>query len=149
MSDERHEAPHEVYDQEIDTRTIVRFTGGLVLVTVVVLLVMWWMSASFKQQEEATDRAPSPLAEARLDPIPPGPRLQPSPPRDMDELRARDREALTTYGWIDRAGGVARIPVDRAIDILAERGIVPPPQVAPPQAPSQQVPPPPTQKEAK
>jgi len=127
MSDERHDAPHEVYDTEIDVKTILTFTGGLVAVTAVVLLVMWWMSVTFKQQEEASDRAPSPLAEARLDPIPPGPRLQPSPPRDMDELRAKDRETLTTYGWVDRAGGVARIPVDRAIDILAERGLGPPP----------------------
>jgi hypothetical protein len=40
----------------------------------------------------------------------------------MDELRARDQEALGTYGWVDPAHGVARIPVDRAIEILAEKG---------------------------
>jgi hypothetical protein len=40
----------------------------------------------------------------------------------MDELRARDRDILKTYGWIDQSHGVARIPVDRAIEILAEKG---------------------------
>jgi hypothetical protein len=40
----------------------------------------------------------------------------------MDELRMRDRQALTTYGWVDQAHGLAHIPVDRAIDILAEKG---------------------------
>src|SRR4051812_4926744 len=109
-------------DSELDFKAIVRFAVGLVAVTLVALGVMWWMSAAFKKQEEAKDPAPSPLAEARLDAIPPGPRLQPSPPRDMDELRAQDREALTTYGWVDPANGVVRIPVERAIEILAEKG---------------------------
>jgi hypothetical protein len=114
--------PTRTYDTELNFRSIVTFSLGVVVVTVVAAAVMWWMSALFKQQEEAKDRAPSPLPEARLDSIPPGPRLQPSPPRDMDELRAHDREALTTYGWVDRSHGVAHIPIDRAISILAEKG---------------------------
>jgi hypothetical protein len=81
----------------------------------------------FKAQEQAKDPPPSPLPEARLDRIPPGPRLQSAPPRDMDELRAADQKALTTYGWVDQAGGVAHIPVDRAIAILAARGLPPTP----------------------
>ncbi|HKQ71962.1 MAG TPA: hypothetical protein VJT73_21605 [Polyangiaceae bacterium] len=111
------------YDSELAFKSILYFAGGVAGATVLALLAMWWMSASFKAQEEAKDRAPSPIAAARLDPIPPGPRLQASPPRDMDEMRARDREALTTYGWADKTGGVARIPVDRAIQILAQKGL--------------------------
>src|SRR6266567_6628461 len=107
MADAKHQddEPVEIYDREIDLKTILGFTGALVAVMMTVLAAMWWMSNSFKQQEEANDRAPSPIPEARLDPIPPGPRLQPSPPRDMDELRVKDREALTTYGWVDPARG--------------------------------------------
>jgi hypothetical protein len=111
----------EVYDRELNLRTILGFCGGVVGVTILALLVMWWMSDSFKKMDQAKDAAPSPLAEAQLDPIPPGPRLQPAPPRDMNEMRARDREALTTYGWVDKPTGVARIPVDRAIQILADK----------------------------
>jgi len=110
----------EIYDRELNLRAILGFGGGVMVVTLLALGVMWWMSVSFKHQEEAKDHAPSPIAEAQLDPIPPGPRLQATPPRDMDELRKRDREALTTYGWVDKSGGVARIPVARAIDILAQ-----------------------------
>jgi hypothetical protein len=112
---------HEAYDSELDLRSIIGFSVGVIVVTIIAALVMWWMSVTFKHQEEAKDRAPSPIAEARVDSIPPGPRLQPAPPRDLDELVARDKEALTTYGWIDPAHGVARIPVDRAISILAEK----------------------------
>jgi hypothetical protein len=108
-------------DKDLNFRSIVGFSVGVIILIVAAALVMWWMSNSFKRDEEAKDKPPLPLPEARLDTIPPGPRLQPSPPRDMDQLRARDREVLTTYGWVDPAHGVARIPVDRAISILAEK----------------------------
>ena len=88
----------EAYDSELDLRSIIGFSVGVIVVTIVAAAVMWWMSVTFKRQEEAKDRAPSPLAEARIDSIPPGPRLQPAPPRDMEELAARDKEVLTTYG---------------------------------------------------
>jgi hypothetical protein len=28
-----------------------------------------------------------------------------------------------TYGWIDRNGGVVRLPIDRAMDLVLERGL--------------------------
>lgn len=115
--------PQQGFDDELDYKAIIRFAIGLAVATLVVLAVTWGMSTLFKKADEARDPPPSPLAEARVDPIPPGPRLQPAPPRDMDELRSQDREALTTYGWVDQAGGVARIPVERAMSILVERGL--------------------------
>jgi hypothetical protein len=32
-------------------------------------------------------------------------------------------EALHTYGWIDRAEGVVRLPIDRAKDLLLQEGL--------------------------
>jgi hypothetical protein len=110
-------------DSELDLKVIVGFAIGLAAFTLVVLAVMWWMGVVFKRQEEAKDRPPSPIPEARQDPIPPGPRLRPSPPRDLAELHAVDREALTTYGWVDQSRGVARIPIDRAMSIVVDKGL--------------------------
>jgi hypothetical protein len=131
--DEHHtpaKAPSEslsLDDRELDTRSIVIFGVVLFVGTLVVMVLMYWMSAAFKGMDEAKDPPPSPLVEAQLDPIPPGPRLQAVPPRDMDELRSRDRKTLTSYGWVDQAGGVAHIPVERAIAILATKGLPPTP----------------------
>lgn len=55
--------------------------------------------------------------------LPPMPRLQPNPGAELVEFRAQQLEATTTYGWIDRDAGVVRIPVERAIEILAQRGL--------------------------
>lgn len=55
--------------------------------------------------------------------IPPRPRLQPDPPLELAEFRNSEEQKLTRYGWVDRKAQVVRIPIDRAIDLLAERGI--------------------------
>jgi hypothetical protein len=47
--------------------------------------------------------------------------LQPDPERDIASLRAEKRRILTTYAWVDRAHGIARIPIDRAIVLLARQ----------------------------
>lgn len=36
-------------------------------------------------------------------------------------LRAKQRQILESWGWIDRSRGVARIPIDRAMNIIANR----------------------------
>lgn len=51
------------------------------------------------------------------------PRLQISPPTELGEFRAREEAELHTYGWINRTGGVVRIPIERAIDLLAQSGL--------------------------
>ena len=133
MSDRHHHAQgggggHEGFDRELDLKTILRFGAILAVIVVVVLIGMWGMSVLFKAQEQAADPRPSPIPEANLRRLPPEPRLQVSPPRDMNEFRAREAALVGSYGWIDRRSGIARIPIDRAIDIVLEKGLpVPPP----------------------
>ena len=38
-------------------------------------------------------------------------------------MKTEDLGRLNNYGWIDRKAGVAHIPIDRAIDILAKKGL--------------------------
>jgi hypothetical protein len=41
----------------------------------------------------------------------------------LKTLQEEDAKALTTYGWIDKNKGVARIPIERALELtLAELG---------------------------
>jgi hypothetical protein len=55
--------------------------------------------------------------------LPPEPRLQISPQQDMRQMRAAEMAALHSYGWVDRQAGIVRIPIERAIELLAERGL--------------------------
>ena len=54
--------------------------------------------------------------------LPPEPRLQTGAPQDLKAYRAEQDRILGEYGWVDRQSGVVRIPVDRAMDLLLEKG---------------------------
>ncbi len=64
--------------------------------------------------------AASPLA--RVEILPPEPQLEANPKMILDQVRQRENQLLDGYAWADRNAGVARIPIDRAMAILAERG---------------------------
>ena len=70
---------------------------------------------------ESKESAPaSPLAGAYGLKAPPQPRLQTEPLGDLAQLRAAEDVALHGYGWVDRQAGIVRIPIERAIDLVAQ-----------------------------
>jgi hypothetical protein len=58
----------------------------------------------------------------------PEPRLQPDEYRDYEIYRKKMQEQTTGYSWISQQSGSVRIPIARAMEIVAERGL---PAVAP------------------
>ena len=53
----------------------------------------------------------------------PTPRLQDDDVRDMSEMHAAEDKYLKGYAWTDQANGRVRIPIDRAMELLVERGL--------------------------
>jgi len=56
-------------------------------------------------------------------PQPPAPRLQIEPKRSAERLHMRERTLLTGYDWADRAHMVVRIPIERAMSLISQRGL--------------------------
>jgi hypothetical protein len=56
-------------------------------------------------------------------PMPPAPRLQIDPKRDLERLNARETEHLRSLGWADRERQIAHIPIEQAMKLLTERGL--------------------------
>jgi hypothetical protein len=52
----------------------------------------------------------------------PTPSLQTQPFKDIYMLREDEANKLKSYGWVDQDGGVTRIPVDRAMELMLQRG---------------------------
>jgi hypothetical protein len=42
---------------------------------------------------------------------------------DLEEMRAAEDKVLHNYAWLDQANGIVRIPIDHAIDLVAQRGL--------------------------
>lgn len=80
------------------------------------------MLLGLSQLLSAVVDAPPPGPLATIEQVPPAPRLQAAPALELEEMQARDRLILESYGWVDRDAGIARIPIERAMAILAERG---------------------------
>ena len=53
----------------------------------------------------------------------PEPRLQIAPQLDLAAMRAREETELHSYGWVDRQAGVVRLPIDRAMELMVQRGL--------------------------
>ena len=51
------------------------------------------------------------------------PRLQVSPQLDLADFRAREDDELTNYGWINRTSGIVRVPIDRAMELVLQKGL--------------------------
>jgi hypothetical protein len=73
----------------------------------------------------------------------PEPRLQAAPFADQNRLQSEQRQRLTGYAWVDRSQDVARIPIERAMDLIAARGadayapLTPPAEPSPIRTPEQ------------
>jgi len=55
--------------------------------------------------------------------LPPQPRLEERPALELKAFRDAEDHELNSYGWVDQKNGVVHIPIDRAIDLLAQRGL--------------------------
>ncbi len=51
------------------------------------------------------------------------PVLQIDPVGDLKAYKAKEEALLNSYGWVDKDAGIARIPIERAIELTAQKGL--------------------------
>lgn len=119
---------------EVGIRRIFVFGGALAALTVVVLTVLGGVMRTFAAREKADGTTTRDLVAERPGDFP-APRLQTNTTFDMVEFRRQEDAALNSYGWVDPGAGVAQIPIDRAIDLLARNGLPRPKPQEKPAAP--------------
>lgn len=118
---DRARAGHETSD--VSVRGIVWFGVGLAVTAVLIQVAMWGLFRVLQRRERRVDVPVSAMVAASLRRTPPEPRLEPNPLELRRRMRAQEDAVLTTYGWVDRNTGVVRIPIGRAMEILAGRGL--------------------------
>ncbi len=53
----------------------------------------------------------------------PAPQLEIDERNELSKDRLKEEQALSTYDYIDKNAGTVRIPIDRAMDLVAQRGL--------------------------
>ena len=94
----------------------------LVAVCVVVWFAMAGMLKLVMSRLAAGDAPVSALARPAGQ-LPPEPRLLTNESSNLRDFRAGETERLHQYGWADKAAGTVHIPIDRAKQLLLERGL--------------------------
>jgi hypothetical protein len=111
------EPRHE--EQDVRLRPLIISAAGLAILAGTALLTMVWLFDYLAARPAPEADSPALLLET--DRPPPEPRLQVSPQRELRAIRAEEDAILQSYGWVDRQAGIARIPIDRAIGLLADK----------------------------
>ena len=117
MDENKH--PHIGHETtDVNVWAVGKFAIGLVVVCVVSIALLFGLLKFFQSREEtsvANTVEPTKMF--------PQPQLQKTPIPDLKAIRAEEDKLLNGYAWVDQPKGVVRIPVDRAIEVLAQRGL--------------------------
>lgn len=114
----QHEG-HETSDAATDW--LLLFGAGLAMLTLFVFLSMGWMFHYLEDRIAGSEAPFSPLSDTERQL--PEPRLQINPVQDLRLLAGAESRRLNSYGWVDRQAGLVRIPIERAIQIVAAKGL--------------------------
>lgn len=112
MAEHEHPFGHE--PSAIAVRRVLA-TGGVLALTVIGVVI----ALHFALRKAAMPNHAQVVV--RTAPIPPAPRLQPSPQEDLARFRADKARLLSHYAWTDSARHYAHIPIARAMEIYVRQ----------------------------
>lgn len=110
---DRAPARHEPSD--VEPRSLMYFLAGLFVLCALAMVLMAWM---FRVLYEA-----QPAPQLRFPAEKQTVNLRVDPTQDIRTLRQTEDFTLSSYGWVDQKTGVVRIPIARAMELVAERGL--------------------------
>ena len=141
MSNELHPANSQGtggYERrDIGVAPVLYFLVGLAVAGLFVYFVVNGIYSYLEKQSDAQQTSVSPLvtnapADTRKLPTDyrnylqqnfPSPQLEIDERSQLDKIRIEEEQTLSTYDWIDQQAGTVRIPIDRAMELLAQRGL--------------------------
>jgi hypothetical protein len=137
MSDQLHPVEpnsHGDYERsDIGVSGILYFMAGLAVAGIIIYFVVAGLFAFLEKRFES-QATMSPLvttSSTKTRDIPkgypqatfPDPRLEEDERSQLNGIRLSEEQTLSSYDYIDQKAGTIRIPIDRAMDLIAQRGL--------------------------
>jgi hypothetical protein len=122
MTDSKQIDNERQHEPDLDSaRCVAWVSAGLAALVLAALALVSGMLLVLDRESSA----PAAKSLVTLPPPPPtvGPRLNPDQSGQLHALRQQQEALLDSYGWVDPSRGIARIPIRRAMAVLAERGL--------------------------
>jgi hypothetical protein len=119
-------------ESDINARRVLIAGVGVLLLMYLAIGLIYFLFGYFARQRAKASPPPLRISAQSLHSVylPPEPRLQRDPHRELQDYMAAQNAKLNSYGWVDQQAGIVSIPIDRAMDLIVLRGI--PPEKAPP-----------------
>jgi hypothetical protein len=111
----------------VSSKVVLGFGALLAAIAVAAAILIWLLFHAMQRGANRRDAA-TVAAEGIQSPsgrLPPAPRLEVRGERYWRDFRSAEEQRLATYGWMDRSMGAVHLPIERAIDLIAERGVGP------------------------
>ena len=119
--DQRNDLPIGYELSDLKPGYIALFGIGVVI-AVGLAVVITSLFVHYRELQHARQETPVPRLARERESMP-EPRLQIDAPNELRQMRSAEEAALNSYGWVDKEAGVVKIPVDRAMEILAKKGL--------------------------
>ena len=119
--DSHQETPNYL-GTELPYRSLYWSMAAVVITAIVFAIALWPLLSGFVALADGANAGV--VTEPSTD-RPSGPLLQAKPENQMDDFKAQEEARVTSYGWYDRASGVARIPLERAAELILQEGLGP------------------------
>jgi hypothetical protein len=111
---------HTDIDVDISRKFAIWLFVSMLASLAIVYGTFWFFEGRAQAANAAAQKYP--LATSLPHKEPPAPNLQKQPFKDIYTLRQNENEKLSQYGWVDKDGGVTCIPIERAMEVLLQRG---------------------------
>ena len=119
-------------DSDLDVRRIILFMAGMAAAIAVCTAIVFAFGGILTKSLVAKDPKASRIKVFPTEKAPSrGPILQPAPAGDMAKMNREQDQILSSYAWVDRPAGFARIPIDRAIELVVVPSVAPPVEARP------------------
>ena len=123
--------------EDMGSRPIAAFIITVVVSGVLVYYVLWGMFHFLDAYDRKHQHSMSPMVQAeqetrepkfgqthdRIVQQFPKPLLEDNERTELNDVRYAEEEQLNSSGWVDPSAGVAHIPITRAMQLIAERGL--------------------------
>jgi hypothetical protein len=118
---DRHDGQRAYELSDLKPGAIALFGVGLVI-AVVLAVIVTTLFLGYRTVQRGRQDTPAPRL-AREREVIPQLRLQVDAPEELRRLRAAEDAVLSSYSWVDRDADIVKIPIDRAMEILAKKGL--------------------------
>lgn len=131
--------------EDLSPQGVFYFMGGLAILGIVIYFILVGMYRILDARDHSRQAPVNPMAvktgvdpqtmtfkdiTEKIDQSFPKPVLEYNERTQFTQEAEKEDEFLASYDWVDQESGVARIPIERAMELVAERGLPVLPQAA-------------------